>query len=325
MARTDPRIRYTNGDGAQSPGSFPQTTLYRVYNLTRVDATRTGRVGAIEFDCSCPKFELLTIANGTGSYFRVFVDGQLSANSMETIANDGTLPFVLFDFSAINPSPVNRKIRVEFSATGAIGGIKLDASGGVLSAPSSPQTMSLTVLGDSFIEGTAGTNNISYYALAPRCAQQLGFLNYRCSGFGSTGWAIANTSQTPNWPAIKDRITSDGVNAASDVYIIAAGLNDATGIQSTVAATLDTLRAGRPKAMIYVVLGWNPTAPTPRSGNAATKAAEIAAACAGRGGVKVLDPNLVVYTNSDGTHPDLAGHIVLGDWLANQIKADLGL
>jgi lysophospholipase L1-like esterase len=325
IAINDATLRYLGGDYELLGATSPTNGYGTCNNATRSDASREGRVGVLEFDCSSPQFEIRVYRSGAGTMFRCYVDGLLSANNYFTTTADGSQRYIKFDFSGIDPSPVRRAIRLEAIGRGTWGPIKLDTTGGIF-APAAARRLRLCGLGDSFFEGTgcdSATLGVVDYTrgLAPRSGRLLGFDDVRISAFGATGWSVASGTK----PALVDRITNDGVTPAADVYIIAMGINDPGGIQSTIATTMNTLRAGRPNAMIYVVLPWNPSAPTPRSGTLATVASDITAVCSGRAGVKVLDPNLVTYTKSDLTHPDQAGHDTLGDWLADEIKADLGI
>ncbi|RZN09654.1 hypothetical protein CWO91_16635 [Bradyrhizobium genosp. SA-3] len=321
----DASKRYLGGDAELLDVTSPKNGYNRCDNLSLSDATRSGRVGVLEFDCSSPKFEQRVYRQGNNTMFRIYVDGLLSANNYFVTTGDGSQRYIKVDFSAIDPNPVRRAIRLECIGYGTWGPTVLDTTGAIF-APAAARRLRLCVLGDSFTEGT-GCDSVTLgvadwpRGLAPRCGRLLGFDDMRISGAGGTGWNIANGTK----PALKDRITSDGVTPAADVYIIPMGINDNADVSSVVHSTLATLRAGRPNALIYVVLPWNPSAPTPRSGTIKTASDSIIVGCAGISGVTIFDPNLVTYTRSDTTHPDQAGHDTLGDWLANQIKADLGL
>ena len=315
---TDSRIRYTGGAVGLGTG-YPLSLFVSTLSLTFEDATRSGQLGAMEFSINCVAFEFRT--HGAGTKYRIYVDGMLSANTI-TVANDGNLYWVKVDFTALSAEPVLREIRIEANSAGRFGGITPDASG-VVFAPIHTAGLRMCVLGDSFTEGTGALT--SYDGYAPQLAKLLGVRDFICSGFGGTGYI---TNKNPGFGSIRakltDRIVSDGSHAAADVYMIVMGINDPVGLTQAVVSCINTLRAARPASLIFIVATWNPSAPTPLSGTAATKQLEILAGQAARSGVFFIDVSGLTYTKSDATHPDQAGHNIIATSLAASSTAIIG-
>jgi hypothetical protein len=119
-------------------------------------------------------------------------------------------------------------------------------------------------------------------------------------------------------PALIDRIGPDGIDANGDIYVIAMGVNDDTGIYDEVVASITALTEAKPWAKIFVVNGWNYNAPNQTGKDAVY--AEVEAALALFPQVVLLDPRGVSFRTTDGIHPDLSGNWILGEWLTAQIK-----
>jgi len=325
VAKDDARIRYLGGHTVEGypntqPGTYPGYLFRSAKNLS-YSASERGQIGGIvEFDITCPRFEIYEYGQGHG--VRVLVDNQIAGSY--TAANDGSLKYRLFDFTEVDPGAVSRRIRLEFSAKGFTGGIKLDTVGALQSLLDAV-TYRICWMGDSFTEGIAGTTSTTLHAAyAPYASKLLGFRDYWMSGFGGTGY---NASNYPGFgstrPSLADRIGWDGVGA--DVYVVAMGINDSdadAGLAAKVASTLDTLRTNNPRALIVVLGPWG----NGSGGNIKPVVEQtIAAACAGRGGVKFIGVYDIAFTKSDATHPNAAGHVTLGTAVANRIKAWLGI
>lgn len=323
VARTDSRLTYLGGDYTQMPGAYPQTLFGAsfVAHLGDGSLKLVPNAAKYRFKTSCVKFESYLYGGGATSYLRLIVDGEVSANALTTIPSDGSLRYLLVDFTPLSGSPVMREIEIQAAFGSRWGGLKLDTSGGVLEATAVAPRLKLCVLGDSFVEGTGA--DYAWNCFVQRTARVLGFDDARQSGFGGTGWTKDNSGS--NYPSLDTRFALDAIAPATDVYIMAMGINDSVGIQGTVVRNLRQLAAARPSAMIYCLGPWNPSAPTAQTGTPLAVKNEIQAACNGLTNVKFLDPAGRSYTKFDATHPDTAGHVTLGDWLADQIKADLGL
>lgn len=181
-------------------------------------------------------------------------------------------------------------------------------------------------LGDSFIEGT-GTAFVGDGLAAP-CAESLGFAHFWASGSGGTGYVATNSSTRPK---LADRIVADITRAMTygtvTKLFIPMGINDLglSGIQTEAAACLDIARSMLPAASISVVGPWDNAAPGAPVANYASCKAAIQAAVGSRGGVHFLDPEGVAYDQNALAlpHPDEAGALTLGQWLAAAERAAL--
>lgn len=325
VAKDDTRIRYLGGHTVEGypgiqPGTYPGYLFRSAKNLS-YSASDRGQIGGIvEFDITCPRFELYEYGQGHG--VRLLVDNQIAGSY--TAANDGSLKYRLFDFTAIATGAVSRRVRLEFNAKGFTGGLKLDTTG-ALQSLLDVVNYRICWMGDSFTEGVAGMTSTTIHAsYAPHASKLLGFRDYWMSGFGGTGY---NVSKYPGFgatrPSLADRVGWDGIGA--DVYVIAMGINDSDAdavLPAKVASTLTALRANNPLSLIIVLGPWGNGAGTNIK---PVVEAVVAAACAGRPGVKFLSVYDIAFTKSDATHPDAAGHAALGAAVAARIKAWLGL
>jgi len=115
-----------------------------------------------------------------------------------------------------------------------------------------------------------------------------------------------------------------------DIIVVAMGTNDQTetGVQAAAQTCLSSLRSNNPGAQLFVLGPWDRYAPAAVDPTYTTTKTAIQAAVTAVGGdaagVRFLDTQGVAYTDTDGLHPDTAGHKTLGDWLALQIKTALG-
>lgn len=320
IAKDHVAIRYIGGgvvEGTASiqPGTYPANRVLTAKNLSFSSVERTVIGAIVEFDITCPKFEIYEYCQQIP--VRVLVNNEVSGSYTQTNTSD--LKYRLFDFSAINAAPVQRKIRLEFGRNANFGGIKLDTNGELLSLQDTVD-YSICWLGDSFTEGAGATT--THAAVAPYCSKLLGFRDYWMSAFGGTGY---NQSWFPGYgstrPSLADRVGWDGVGA--DVYVVAMGINDSnTGLSAKVSQTLDTLRANNPTSLIIVLGAWGNGSGV--SYNTSVEST-IGAACAGRRGVKYISVYDITFTKADATHPNASGHVTLGTAVANRIKTWLGI
>lgn len=304
---------------------FPGTNWGKFYSvhLNGTDDSELG--GGIEFVTPSNNQDFEVIVSGTAGYgFRVWTDGQLVSTYPFLIPGSGAYYFK-FSFSGT----ASRTIRVEFMNGITWQGIKTPA-GQNITAPVTATPLKMIVAGDSFGEATGaklgGNSQFGLLGLSNFLGQCLNVKNTWTSSSGGTGWAKTNGSRV----SLLDRYVIDIVAEAPDIVVIPMGINDTdtAAALANAATIINGIRAGVPKALIYVVGPWNPSAPTPESGNPATIRTGLAALCAGRGGIKFFDPDLIAYAlagGGDTTHPSRVGHETLGLWLANQIRADLGL
>ena len=320
--KDDSDFVYFGGNGVEDLGpSFPRDQFRSNFNLSFDEYEKTSIGSIVEFRISCPRFEIKNFGQGVSGAFRLVVDGE-EAGFYDGGVSDGSVKWLLIDFSSINPTAQTRDIRIEYSEKSTFGGLTLDTIGSIL-PPSAHSEPSIVFLGDSFTEGT-GISNAEYrhLAYAPRCSKELGINLYAMSGFGGTGYEQdfypGFGSTRPN---LAGRIQYDGANY--DIVIVAMGINDtASSVTNEIQTGLDTARSLNPNAMIYVLGPWGNG--TGGETNAAMEA-RISDEVGDRDGFKFISVYSQSFTKSDATHPDDAGHVTLGTFLANQIKLDLGI
>ncbi len=324
VSRNDNRIRYIGGHTVENfdnfqPGNYPKDQFTSSKNVSFSANERSSIGSIVEFDITCPRFEIFEYEIGGG--VRVLVDNQIAG--AYSYRSTGDLNHRLFDFTALNAKPVKRHIRLEYSDRSVIGGLKLDTAGVLLPLQ---DTVSYRVcwLGDSFTEGAGVTSNQTLHdGLAAHASKILGFRDYRMSGFGGTGYnASFNPGFTSPRPSLADRINYDGINA--DVFVIAMGLNDSesdSALAGKITFTLDNLRATNPAALIFVLGPYGNGIGTNIKPNVENA---IITAAANRAGVKYISVYDIPFSKSDPTHPDSAGHIALGAAIASRIKARVG-
>jgi lysophospholipase L1-like esterase len=318
----DGRIRKLGGNGISASGSiYPHTLFSTEYNLSFDASTRTTIGAVVEFTTSCPKFEILQVGSSVG--WRLIVDGQ-HAGTFDGHAADGTLKYVLVDFSSIDPGAVSRHIRIEYSAKSVLVSLKMDTVGS-LETVTYAGDLSICFLGDSFTEGTGASEVERHAGYAPYAAKRMGFKNYAMSGFGGTGY---KRSFYPGYgltrPNLATRCVWDAVGY--DAYVVAMGINDTgdTDIDAEIATTFDSIRAANPVAPVYVLGAWGNGSGEYVTGGA-TVDSKISAACSGRSGFYFIPVYQVAFTKYDATHPDAAGHVTLGTYVSDQIKFLAGI
>lgn len=252
---------------------------------------------------------------GTARAYRFIVDGRyVGVDGTFTAANTGT-QYLVLDFG----SKAIRAITIENQESSAFDGVYVAVGDSVTLPAASPFRM--LVLGDSFTAGTgAGHAGDGFAAVA---ADHLGCSDRWLSGVGGTGY-VANAGGALY--ALPQRIAADlgrfAAHGAVDLVVVAAGLNDVgqSGITSAAASVFSAIRATAPGALVFVVGPWDTLAPAASSTAYGSAKAAIRANLAGRGGFWFVDPEGQAFSKSDGTHPDTAGHLVLGQWLAGRVR-----
>lgn len=312
-------LRYEGG------GNKAYATLYRQFPVATQWSTG-GNLGGGE---SAMLWQVRLVATSTKLAFRVLgstrafrfiVDGRyVSATGTLTAGSSGT-QYIVLDFG----SRATRAITIENQESSAFDGVYV-ASGDTITQPAA-SPLRLLALGDSFCGGTgAGHAGDGLFSVA---ANDLGISDRWLSALGGTGY-VANASGTAY--ALPQRLSADLARFAGmgnvDLVLLAMGLNDIgmSGIRSAADGVFSAIRAATPGALVFVIGPWNPLAPAAASAVYSAAKADIRAAAAGRGGFFFLDPEAQAFTKSDGTHPDAAGHLALGQWLAGAIRAAVGV
>lgn len=310
VSRNDSALTYLQGTVEAYGLTFPRTLFNRVSNLSFSATERAAQDGRVVFDTDATEFELRFYV--ISSWVRVFVDNE-DYGLYENTVNSGQIRYL-----KISGLPVGSKtIRIETGENHPFGDIVIP-TGSSISQTSGLQGSSLCFLGDSFTEGTgAGSGNQSYTYVGV-AGRALGTDRYSSSGFGGTGYV---TDFFPGFgdtrPSLETRAQWDAVGY--DHYIVAIGINDddAVDITTNINATFDTIRANNPDAAVYVLSPWG----NGSGGNIKPNiTASIQSAISGRAGFYYIPVWQVEFTKSDSTHPDEAGHKVLGEYIAGEIR-----
>ena len=313
VTKDDAAITYGGGFVVDVQDSgYPKNQYKTSFNLS-FDATNRTTIGSIvTFNTDATKFEIN--AYGSSDIFRLLVDGEYMGE-FTSHPNDGSLKYVLVDLTAKFLTNVSREIRIEYQDLSAFGGLVLE-TGASITALSSGD--SICFLGDSFVEGSGVTGSTRSSSLVGVASKQLGYNDYAMSGFGGTGYI---RPFDPGFgllrPSLQTRIGWDAIGY--DAYVIAMGLNDTEAtITTDINTTFDTIRSNNATQPIFVLGTWGDGSGGIIKPNVE---ASIEAAVGSRVGFYFIPVYQVNFTKSDGTHPDEAGHKILGDYIASQILA----
>ncbi len=320
VSKDDTRIAYIGGNEVDVfRTTFPGTLFNSPFNLS-FDAVNRSAIGSsVEFRTSCPRFEIKSYGQGIG--WRLLVNNKIAA-VFDDHPPDGSVKYVLVDFTAVEPTPVERDIRIEYYSMSPFGGIVLDTSGSMMESRNI-SSLKICYLGDSFTEGAGTSETALHSAYAPYSAKKLGFDRYAMSGFGGTGY---KQSLFPGFgftrPNLSDRVQYDAIGY--DVYVIAMGINDSsdTAITAEVENTFDTIRANNPDAVVYVFGSFGNGSGGRVTGTDIVDGI-IESAAAARNGFVYNNTYQEIFTKSDSTHPDDAGHIKLGEFVSSTIANEI--
>jgi hypothetical protein len=146
--------------------------------------------------------------------------------------------------------------------------------------------------------------------------------DFASNGIGGTGYLNPSSSAT-----IPDRISADiaaFTDKSFDAIIALAGLNDYTLADAggDLEGALNTFKTNVGSVPIFLANSfW--------SGDGSTKSAEFNSLNARISAwatindsdvVYIGDPSDLSFTNTDGTHPDVDGHIAIGNWLMQALS-----
>lgn len=310
------KLLLLNGAWAVAGATYPDQYMGIPSNIWYGSTSYGGSVGAIEFDLTGSRFEVCT--KGTGTAYRIIVDGEVSSNAFPTYTNDGGLKYTKIDFG----STATRRIRFEAISNRAyVANFFFDPSATVTKPASYGQR--LVMIGDSFTEGIGATNIAS--SLSVQIAQELGFKDFWSSGSGGTGWVNPGSGRIGGFA----RWTTDVVNRLPSMVLCMLGINDTSQsyestIQSTLPTKLAELRAANPNVLVHVVGCFNPSYPATLTGLDAMDAA-LQAATVGQPRTWFHSIKDIGFTKSDATHPAASGHVTLYKAIYNKIAAVHGL
>ncbi|ATI15683.1 hypothetical protein [Bordetella phage vB_BbrM_PHB04] len=256
--------------------------------------------------------------------YRFIVDGQyVSLDGVMSTAGPGVESFRI-EF----PTRAARNIFVEGTGDQAFSGI-------LLAAPEDMQweerpRWRMLAFGDGFVSGDGAA--IAGDNLALVAGDLLGMDDVLTSGSAGTGY-IADAGGTRYRGVDRSHFDWPGTGH-THIMVVAFGLEDLAGSTAAefYAAAKDLLfraRGGKGEPQMVIVGPWDPTAPAAPSAKHIefrdTLKALVEQELGDAYGCLFLDPTGLAYTKSDGVLPDTAGHATLGTWLANQIRAWLGL
>lgn len=254
---------------------------------------------------------------GTTLRYRCIVDGRyvVKAGTLTSV-NTGT-EYIILDFGL----KATRTIVIEGEQSTGFDGVYVATGDTVSLAPQSPFRM--LALGDSFTASTGAA--VFGDGMFPVAAAYLALSDRWLSGVGGTGYVSKGVGSA--YYSLPERVSADVTRfrnfGAPDIIFVAAGINDIglSGIQAAAVSVYDTIRQLAPRALVFVVGPWDTAAPSAPAASYSTTKAAIQTALAGRGGFWFLDPQGQAFTKSDGTHPNAAGHLALGQWLATQVRS----
>jgi len=297
-------------------------------------ATSGGTGWAVTFLHDGTEFEIKMQSSSGNANYNVLVDGQyvVARASYKTQAAGGGTFRDRFVFGSRAP----RHITIEMYSGMRFGGIEVDPTGRLIKAPVSPLRM--VVVGDSLGEGSTQARPCGGYAwIAGR--HMLGIADIWSASAGATGY-VATAGGTKL--KYRDRL-AEVIALAPDIVLIQSSINDAGSEASAVTEAglcFAALRAGLPAAVLigtgvlnmhgtnsgYDTIGAGVQAalaalsgPTAYIANTQSGASTGAGTGSGQWawgtgntGATTGTGNADLYCDTDGTHPNAAGH----DYLA---------
>jgi len=218
-------------------------TTYPNYNYVITPAPVTGYGSGritIEFMIECLTFEFMY--SGNSSAYRLWVDGELVSATATAVPNTGGIFWQPVTFA----TRALRHIVIETNAGFRFGGVTLGPNDTIFPAP--VRRPKCIIFGDSFTEGTGGTQSINGFAydLANRLGWDVWGQGQGGSGYNAVGNYTGNFMQRiPLHAAIP-----------FDVVLFCGGYNDnvyqysSPTYQAEVEATFALAKATWPKALI---------------------------------------------------------------------------
>ena len=226
MLLSDTKFKWLSGPTSQDPNLFWVTR-----GAYYTPGNRTNQYTSFEFNHTGTAFELSTYANfnGANNNIRIWVNDVLAA-VVSVTAQDGSFRYVNFTF----PGSATRRIRVEGDA-GRWRGVNVVSSTEV--AATGRTYPLITVMGDSFVEGTGAT--AGWGGEAVQFAKALG-CNGAIQGVGATGLLNPGTGGKVAWTDATRMtdLTMSGVtdalggSTAPALGVVMMSMNDANASSS---------------------------------------------------------------------------------------------
>lgn len=237
--------------GAASPGSGWYQSNAAAGGVYPGGTTPSPWAVEFDLDASDPRFEVKFYGKGTGSGIRVLINGQYATQASTFVSatadNAAYLGLVTLAAAGIY------RIRLEFEATTAFGGIQTSPLNAVNAAPKR-RSQRWMFFGDSFTEPTISDTGGSHKwdGYVQLLAYLLG-VDAWAAGSGGTGYLKTNGARGN----FLDRIT-DLTRNNPDVVLFAGGINDfssftAAAIGAQALAVFQATKAALPQAQIIVM------------------------------------------------------------------------
>lgn len=347
VSLTDSRIKFIGGAAVYGvySGWNPRGAYYGSVNA------RQSPYAAIEFSFSGTDLDIPINAGNfynSTTHLRILVNDRIVASSTLPIYNNGSWYFLRMTFA----SAAARRIRIEGAGGGRWRGVNCLNNAEISSTGRNYPLM--TVMGDSFIEGTGGNG---YDPQSVTLARALGCDIYP-GGVGATGLINPGSAGKVNWvdTVRMTDLTLSGVTADNGVGatvpnlgIIMLSINDNAQLPGTYGATLQEAitnnclkladawaLANLGKPLVLFGPTWangTPTLDIYRIRDGGQEAAwqtqrsnvwfidRLGPGPSLRSGVySTLTDQASLYTGTDTTHPTPAGHSLDGLWMARQLR-----
>lgn len=239
------RFSFFGGNIQASGANYPDNLFVQSKAITRDGGVQGNGPFTVEFLFDGTQLEIGH--KDGGAVFRVRVDGQLVSAEGHTTGNSGGRAYLPLTFATRGTRLItieNDNARFSGVVTGP----------GDTIHPSYAAKPRVIVVGDSFTEG-AGASLSAATSWVRRAAHSLGWADMSASGVGSTGYLNPGPGGRVKF---RDRIASDVIAFAPDVWVIAGGINDhgsyaAADIGAEASALFAQLRAALPDAVGVVV------------------------------------------------------------------------
>lgn len=347
VSLTDSRIKFIGGAAVYGvySGWNPRGAYYGTVNA------RQSPYAAIEFSFSGTDLDVPINAGNfynSTTHLRILVNDRIVASSTLPIYNNGSWHFLRMTFA----SAAARRIRIEGAGGGRWRGVNCLNNAEISSTGRNYPLM--TVMGDSFIEGTGGNG---YDPQSVTLARALACDIYP-GGVGATGLINPGSAGKINWVdtvrmtdlSLSGVTADNGVGATvPNLGIIMLSINDNAQLPGTYGATLqeaitnnclklvDAWALANPsKPLVLFGPTWangTPTLDIYRIRDGGQEAAwqlqrsnvwfidRLGPGPSLRSGVySTLTDQASLYTGTDTTHPTPAGHSLDGLWMARQLR-----
>ena len=347
VSLTDSRIKFIGGAAVYGvySGWNPRGAYYGTVNA------RQSPYAAIEFSFSGTDLDIPINAGNfynSTTHLRILVNDRIVASSTLPIYNNGSWYFLRITFA----SAAARRIRIEGAGGGRWRGVNCLNNAEISSTGRNYPLM--TVMGDSFIEGTGGNG---YDPQSVTLARALGCDIYP-GGVGATGLINPGSAGKVNLVdtvrmtdlSLSGVTADNGVGATvPNLGIIMLSINDNAQLPGTYGATLQEAitnnclkladawaLANLGKPLVLFGPTWangTPTLDIYRIRDGGQEAAwqmqrsnvwfidRLGPGPSLRSGVySTLTDQASLYTGTDTTHPTPAGHSLDGLWMARQLR-----